>query len=178
MQTITEKLYKDSFVDLKKEFSYTNDLSVPRLKMVSLNVGIKSADSDNKFLSYLAAQVSNIAGQKAVLTKSRKAISSFKLREELPIGCKVTLRGKKMHEFLDRLTNIALPRIRDFRGLSPKGFNQSSHYSFGIKEHSIFLEVDLDNIPKVFGMNITIATTAKTKEEALFLLKKLNFPIK
>lgn len=178
MQTLTEKLYKDSIADLKEKFSYKNDLAVPRITMVSLNVGIKSADSDNKFLSYLATQVSNIAGQKAVLTKSRKAISSFKLREEVPIGCKVTLRGKKMYQFLDRLINISLPRIRDFRGLSNKGFNQSNHYSFGIKEHSIFLEVDLDNIPKVFGMNITIASTAKTKEEALYLLKKLNFPIK
>ncbi len=178
MQTITEKLYKDSISDLKKNFSYTNDLALPRLKMISLNVGIKAGDSDNKFLAYLAAQVSNIAGQKAVLTKSRKAISTFKLRKDLPIGCRVTLRGKKMYQFLDRLTHIALPRIRDFRGLSPKGFNQSGHYSFGIKEHNIFLEVDLDNIPKIFGMNITIATTAKTKEEALFLLKKLNFPIK
>lgn len=178
MQTLTEKLYKDSIVDLKKKFSYTNDLSVPRLKMVSVNVGIKATDSDNKFLAYMAAQVSNLAGQKAVLTKSRKAISTFKLRKDLPIGCRVTLRGKKMYEFLDRLVNIALPRIRDFRGLSSKGFNQSNHYSFGIKEHNVFLEVDLDNIPKIFGLNVTIATTAKSKEEALYLLKKLNFPIK
>jgi large subunit ribosomal protein L5 len=178
MQTLTEKLYKDSVADLKKKFSYSNEMAVPKLTMVSLNVGIKATDSDNKFLSYLATQVSNIAGQKAVLTKSRKAISTFKLRKDLPIGCRVTLRGKKMYEFLDRLVNIALPRIRDFRGLSSKGLNQSNHYSFGIKEHNIFLEVDLDNIPKIFGMNITIATTAKTKEEALYLLKKLNFPIK
>jgi len=178
MQTLTEKLYKDSFVDLKKKFSYTNDLAVPRLKMVSVNVGIKATDSDNKFLSYLALQVSNITGQKAVLTKSRKAISTFKLRKDLPIGCKATLRGKKMYQFLDKLTNIALPRIRDFRGLSAKGFNQSNHYSFGIKEHNVFLEVDLDNIPKIFGLNITIVTTARTKEEALYLLKKINFPIK
>jgi large subunit ribosomal protein L5 len=178
MQTITEKLYKDSIADLKKNFSYSNDLAIPRLKMISLNVGIKAADSDNKFLSYLAAQVSNIAGQKAVLTKSSKAISTFKLRKDLPIGCRVTLRGKKMYQFLDKLTNIALPRIRDFRGLSSKGFNQSNHYSFGIKEHNIFLEVDLDNIMKVFGMNITVVTTSKTKEEALYLLKKLNFPIR
>ena len=178
MQTLTEKIYKESIADLKKQFAYKNDMAVSRLTMVSLNVGIKATDSDNKFLSYLATQVSNIAGQKAVLTKARKAISTFKLRENLPIGCRVTLRGKKMYQFLDRFVNIALPRIRDFRGLSAKGFNQSNHYSFGIKEHSIFLEVDLDNIPKVFGMNITIATTAKTKEEALYLLKKLNFPIK
>jgi len=178
MQTLTEKLYKDSIPDLKKQFSYKNNLAVPRLRMVSINVGIKATDSDNKFLSYLALQVSNIAGQKAVLTKSKKAISTFKLRKDLPIGCRVTLRGKKMYQFLDKLTNIALPRIRDFRGLSSRGFNQVHHYSFGIKEHNIFLEVDLDNIPKIFGMNITIATTAKKKEEVLFLLKKLNFPIK
>ena len=178
MQTLTEKLYKDAIPSLKEEFSYKNDMAVPRITSVSLNVGIKVADSDNKFLTYLATQLSNIAGQKAVITKSRKAISTFKLRENMAIGARVTLRGKKMYQFLDRLTNIALPRIRDFRGLSPKGFNQSNHYSFGIKEHSIFIEVDLDNIPKVFGMNITVASTAKTKEEALFLLKKLNFPIK
>jgi large subunit ribosomal protein L5 len=178
MQSLTEKLYKDSIADIKGKFSYKNNLAVPRLLMVSVNVGIKATDSDNKFLSYLATQVSNIAGQKAVLTKSRKAISTFKLRKDLPIGCRVTLRGKKMYQFLDKLVNIALPRIKDFRGLSPKGFNQSNHYSFGIKEHNVFLEVDLDNIPKVFGLNVTIATTAKTKEEALYLLKKLNFPIK
>lgn len=176
--SLTEQLYKNSIADLKKQFSYSNEMAVPRLKMISINVGIKAADSDNKFLSYLAGQVSNISGQKAVLTKARKAISTFKLREDLPIGCRVTLRGKKMYQFLDRLVNIALPRIRDFRGLSSKGFNQSNHYSFGIKEHNVFLEVDLDNIPKIFGLNITVATTAKTKEEALYLLKKLNFPIK
>jgi len=178
MQTLTEKLYKESIADLKKEFSYENEMAIPRLKMVSLNVGIKATDSDNKFLTYLATQVSNISGQKAVLTKSRKAISTFKLRKDLAIGCKVTLRGKKMYQFLDKLVNISLPRIRDFRGLSSKGFNQSGHYSFGVKEHNIFLEVDLDNIPKIFGMNITIVTTAKTKKESLYLLKKLNFPIK
>lgn len=178
MQTLTEKLYKESRAELQKQFGYKNEMAVPKLKMVSVNVGIKAADSDNKFLSYLALNISNIAGQKAVLTKSRKAISTFKLRKDLPIGCRVTLRGKKMYQFLDKLVNIALPRIRDFRGLSSKGFNQSNHYSFGIKEHNVFLEVDLDNIPKIFGLNITVATTAKTKEEALFLLKKLNFPIK
>ena len=178
MQSITEKLYKDSIPELKSKFSYKNDMAIPKIKMVSINVGIKAVDSDNKLLAYLLNQVSNISGQKAVLTKSKKAISTFKLRKDLPIGCRVTLRGKKMYQFLDKLVNIALPRIRDFRGLTSKGFNQSNHYSFGIKEHNIFLEVDLDNIVKVFGMNITIVTNAKSKEEALFLLKKLNFPIK
>lgn len=178
MQTLTEKLYKESISDIKEKFSYSNDLEVPKLKAISLNVGIQAVDSDNKFLSYLSTQVTNIAGQKAVLTKSRKAISTFKLRKDLPIGCRVTLRGKKMNQFLDKLVNIALPRVRDFRGLSSKGFNQSGHYSFGLKEHNVFLEVDLDNILKVFGMNITISTTAKTKEESLYLLQKLNLPIK
>jgi large subunit ribosomal protein L5 len=178
MQSITEKLYKDSIPELKSKFSYKIHMAIPKIKMVSINVGIKAVDSDNKLLAYLLNQVSNISGQKAVLTKSKKAISTFKLRKDLPIGCRVTLRGKKMYQFLDKLVNIALPRIRDFRGLTSKGFNQSNHYSFGIKEHNIFLEVDLDNIVKVFGMNITIVTNAKSKEEALFLLKKLNFPIK
>jgi len=178
MQSITEKLYKDSIPELKSKFSYKNDMAIPKLKMVSINVGIKAVDSDNKLLAYLLNQVSNISGQKAVLTKSKKAISTFKLRKDLPIGCRVTLRGKKMYQFLDKLVNIALPRIRDFRGLTSKGFNQSNHYSFGIKEHNIFLEVDLDNILKIFGMNVTVVTNAKSKEEALFLLKKINFPIK
>lgn len=178
MQTLTEKIYKESISEIKQKFSYNNEMEIPRLKMISLNVGIKAADSDNKFLSYLSTQVSNIAGQKAVLTKSRKAISTFKLRKDLPIGCRVTLRGKKMYQFFDKLVNIALPRVKDFRGLSHKGFNQSGHYSFGLKEHNVFLEVDLDNIMKIFGMNINIVTTAKTKEEALYLLKKLNLPIK
>lgn len=178
MQTITEKLYKDSIVDLKSRFSYGNDMAIPKIKMVSINVGIKATDSDNKLLLYLLNQISSIGGQKAVLTRSRKAISTFKLRKDLPIGCMVTLRGKKMYQFLDRLINIALPRIRDFRGLSAKGFNQSNHYSFGIKEHNIFPEVDLDNIVKIFGVNITVVSDAKTKEEALYLLKKINFPIK
>ncbi|MFM7621258.1 MAG: 50S ribosomal protein L5 [Alphaproteobacteria bacterium] len=178
MQTLTEKLYKNSIEDLNKKFSYKNPMAIPKLKMVSVNVGIKAVESDNKTLAYLLSQISNITGQKAVLTKSRKAISTFKLRKDLAIGCRVTLRGKKMYYFLDKLINIALPRIRDFRGLSVGGFNQSNHYSFGIKEHNIFLEVDLDNIPKLFGLNITVATTAKTKEEALYLLKKINFPIK
>lgn len=174
----TKELYKKSITDLKKKFSYQNDMEIPKLKKISINVGIKATDSDNKFLAYLATQVSALAGQKAVLTKSRKSIATFKLRENMAIGCMVTLRGKKMYEFFDRLVYIALPRVRDFRGLSAKGFNQSGHYSFGIKEHNIFLEVDLDNILKLFGMNITIVTSAKTKEESVYLLKKLNLPIK
>ncbi|MFT6106211.1 MAG: large subunit ribosomal protein L5 [Rickettsiales bacterium] len=174
----TQELYKKNIADIKKQFSYKNNMEIPKLTKVSINVGIKAVDSDNKFLSYLSSQVSALAGQKAVLTRSRKSIATFKLREEMAIGCMVTLRGKKMYEFFDRLVYIALPRVRDFRGLSPKGFNQSGHYNFGIKEHNVFLEVDLDNILKVFGMNINIITNAKTKEESVYLLKKLNLPIK
>ncbi len=178
MTTLTEKLYKEAVPEIKEKFSLKNDMEIPRLESVSLNVGIKTTDSDTKFLTYLVDQVSNIAGQKAVLTNARKSIATFKLRENTPIGCKVTLRGKKMYEFLDRLVNIALPRIRDFRGLSAKGFNQSGHYSFGIKDHTIFIEVDLDNVVKTFGANISVTTTSKNKEEVLYLLKKINFPIK
>ena len=178
MTTLTEKLYKESKAEIKEKFSLKNDLEIPRLTSVSLNVGIKTADADTRFLTYLVDTVSNIAGQKAVLTQSKKSIATFKLRENNPIGCKVTLRGKKMYEFLDRLVNISLPRIRDFRGLSAKGFNQSGHYSFGIKDHSIFIEVDLDNIVKNFGMNINIATSSKDKEQVKYLLKKIKFPIK
>ena len=178
MSTLTEKLYNEVKSEIKEKFSLKNDLQVPRITSVSLNVGIKSVDSDTRFLTYLVDTMSNIAGQKAVLTKSRKSIATFKLRENTPIGCKVTLRGKKMYEFLDRLVNISLPRIRDFRGLSAKGFNQSGHYSFGVKDHSIFLEVDLDNIVKNFGMNISVTTTSKDKEQVLYLLQKIKFPIK
>ena len=174
----TKELYKELIIDLKKKFSYQNDMEIPMLKKINISVGIKSADSDNKFLSYLSSQVSAIAGQKAVLTTAKKSIATFKLRENMKVGCMVTLRGKKMYEFFDRLVYISLPRIRDFRGLSSKGFNQSGHYSFGIKEHTSFLEVDLDNVLKVFGMNITIDTSSKTKEESIYLLKRLNLPIK
>ena len=178
MITQTEKRYNEIIPDLKSNFNYKNDLQIPKIKFISINTGIKAVDSDNKINSYILSELTKLSGQKAVFTYSSKAISGFKLRQGMVIGCKVTLRGKKMYQFLDKLINIALPRTRDFRGLSSKGFNSSSHYSFGIKDHSIFLEIDLDNIVKVFGMNISIASTAKTNEESLFLLRKLNLPLK
>jgi len=138
MQSITEKLYKDSIPELKSKFSYKNDMAIPKIKMVSINVGIKAVDSDNKLLAYLLNQVSNISGQKAVLTKSKKAISTFKLRKDLPIGCRVTLRGKKMYQFLDKLVNIALPRIRDFRGLNQKELIRGKTIAFEKKNIIIF----------------------------------------
>lgn len=178
MSYTKERYNKTAKKNLKSKFGYKNDMEIPRLEKVSLNIGFKVTDADSNFLSYVVDQLSLIAGQKAVLTKARKSISTFKLRQGMPIGCKVTLRKNKMYEFLDRLIYIALPRVRDFRGLSAKGFNQSSHYTFGLKDHTVFPEIDLDKVYKTLGMNITVATTAKNKEECKALLNELKFPIK
>ena len=170
--------YKKVAKGLKEKFGYKNELEIPKLEKVCLNVAFKTADIDNNFLTYVVNQLSSIAGQKAVLVKAKKSISTFKLREGMSIACRVTLRKDKMYEFLDRLIYIALPRIKDFRGLPANAFNQSGHYSFGIKEHTIFPEVELDKAYKLFGMDINVITTAKSKEEAKALLSGLNFPIK
>jgi large subunit ribosomal protein L5 len=164
--------------NLKEKFGYKNELEIPRLEKISLNIAFKTTDSDNNFLKYVVGQLSMIAGQKAVLVDARKSVSSFKLREGMPIACIVTLRGERMYEFLDRLVFIALPKIRDFRGLSGKTFNQSGHYSFGIKEHTIFPEIDLDKAYKMLGMTINIVSSAKNAEEMKALLIELKFPIK
>ncbi len=177
MSFVKEK-YKEVAKNLKAKFGYKNALEIPRLDKVCLNVAFKSADVDNNFLTYVVNQLSAIAGQKAVLVKAKKSISTFKLREGMSIACRVTLRKDKMYEFLDRLLFVALPRIKDFRGLSGNAFNQSGHYSFGIKEHTIFPEVELDKAYKVFGIDINVITTAKNKEECKALLSGLMFPIK
>ncbi|HSQ97235.1 MAG TPA: 50S ribosomal protein L5 [Rickettsiales bacterium] len=177
MSFIKEK-YKEVAKNLKAKFGYKNALEVPRFEKVCLNVAFKSADVDNNFLTYVVNQLSAIAGQKAVLVKAKKSISTFKLREGMSIACRVTLRKDKMYEFLDRLLFVALPRIKDFRGLSGNAFNQSGHYSFGIKEHTIFPEVELDKAYKIFGIDINVVTTAKNKEECKALLSSLLFPIK
>jgi large subunit ribosomal protein L5 len=163
---------------LKEEFKLQNDLEVPKLEKVCLSVAFKATDVDNNFLTYVLETLSRIAGQKAVLVKAKKSISTFKVREGMNIACRVTLRKDKMYEFLDRLIYVALPRIKDFRGLPSKAFNQSNHYSFGIKEHTIFPEVEMDKLVKTFGMDFNIVSNAKNKEQALALLKQLNFPIK
>lgn len=174
----TKDLYNNSVADeLKKEFSYKNSMEVPKVEKVALNVSFKAADADNNFLKYVVDELSLIAGQKAVLTKAKKSIAGFKLREGMPIGCRVTLRRDRMYEFLDRLVYIALPRVRDFRGLASSNFNQSGHYSFGIKEHTIFPEINIEKAYKAIGMTITIVTNAKSNNECKSLLKKLNFPI-
>ena len=164
--------------NLKKKFGYKNELEIPRLQKVSLNIAFKSTDVDSNFLKYVVEQLSAIAGQKAVVVNAKKSVASFKLREGSPIACKVTLRGDRMYNFLDKLIYIALPRIKDFRGLSSKTFNQSGHYSFGIKEHTIFPEIDLDKAYKVLGMNINIVTNAKTIDECKALLLEMKFPLK
>ena len=164
---------------LTEQFGYANAMQVPRLDKVVLNMGIGEAVNDRKKAELAAADLSLIAGQKAVVTYSRIAISTFKLRENQPIGCKVTLRKARMYEFIDRLVNVALPRVRDFRGLNPKSFDGRGNYSLGIKEHIIFPEIDFDKVQgEAWGMVITVCTTAKTDDEARALLAAFNFPFR
>ena len=161
---------------LTEKFGYANVMQVPRLDKVVLNMGVGEAVNDRKKAETAAADLTLIAGQKAIVTFSKTAIATFKLRENQPIGCKVTLRKVKMYEFIDRLVNIALPRVRDFRGLSPKSFDGAGNYNMGLKEQIVFPEINYDKIDKVRGMNITICTTAKTDAEALALLEGFDMP--
>ena len=163
---------------LTEQFGYVNVMQVPRLDKVVLNMGIGEAVNDRKKAETAAGDLSLIAGQKAVVTYSRVAISTFKLRENQPIGCKVTLRKAKMYEFIDRLVNVALPRVRDFRGLNPKSFDGRGNYSLGIKEHIIFPEIDFDKVGESWGMDVTVCTTAQTDDEARALLTAFNFPFR
>ena len=162
--------------ELTEKFGYANVMQVPRLEKVVLNMGVGEAVNDRKKAETAAADLSLIAGQKAVVTYSRVAIATFKLRENQPIGCKVTLRKSHMYEFIDRLVNVALPRVRDFRGLNPKSFDGRGNYSLGIKEHTIFPEIDYDKAQDMWGMDVTVCTTAKTDDEARELLRLFDFP--
>ncbi len=163
---------------LIEKFGYTNPMQVPRIEKIVLNMGVGEAVGDSKLVKIAAEEMAKIAGQKPVITRARKSIAGFKLREGMPIGCKVTLRGDRMYDMLDRLVTIALPRVRDFRGLNPKSFDGRGNYALGIREHIVFPEIDYDKIDKVLGMDIIIATTAKTDEEALALLEAFNFPFR
>ena len=164
---------------LREQFGYANVMQVPKLDKVVLNMGIGEAVNDRKKAEVAAADLSLIAGQKAIVTYSRIAIATYKLRENQPIGCKVTLRKAKAYEFIDRLVNVALPRVRDFRGLNPKSFDGRGNYSLGIKEHIIFPEIDFDKVQgEAWGMDITVCTTAATDEEARALLNAFNFPFR
>jgi large subunit ribosomal protein L5 len=163
---------------LSEQFGYKNPLQVPRLSKVVLNMGIGEAVADRKKVEQAAEDLALIAGQKAVITNARKSIATYKLRAGQPIGCKVTLRKARMYEFIDRLVNIALPRVRDFRGLSPKSFDGRGNYTIGIKEHIIFPEINYDKATDIWGMDITVCTTARTDEEARALLTAFNFPFR
>jgi large subunit ribosomal protein L5 len=164
--------------ELVKRFGYKNIMEVPRLDKIVLNMGIGEATADSKLVQVAVADLEKIAGQKAVVTKARKAIATFKIRENLAIGAKVTLRKTRMYEFLDRLITIALPRVRDFRGLPPTSFDGHGNYAMGIKEQLIFPEIDYDKIDRVWGMDVIICTTAKTDDEARALIEAFNFPFR
>ena len=172
-------VYRNEIVpNLLKVFNYSNKMEVPRLKSISLNMGIGDAKNNSKDLDSAVEEMTLISGQKPIITKAKKDISNFKIRKGWPVGCKVTLRSNRMYEFLERLISIALPRTRDFRGLSFKSFDGRGNYNFGVKEQIIFTEINYDKIQAVRGLNITIATTSNTDSEAYELLKSFGFPLK
>ncbi len=171
--------YKETVVkELTEKFGYKTTMQVPRITKITLNMGVGEAVADKKVLENAVADMTKIAGQKPVMTKSKKSIAAFKIRDGYPIGCMVTLRGPFMYEFLDRLVTIALPRVRDFRGISGKGFDGRGNYNMGIKEQIIFPEIEYDKIDALRGMNISVTTTAETDEEARALLSAFKFPFK
>ncbi|MDX3930039.1 MAG: 50S ribosomal protein L5 [Shinella sp.] len=163
---------------LQEQFSYSNEMQIPRLDKIVINMGVGESTGDSKKPTVAAADLAAIAGQKPVITRARNSIAGFKLREGMPIGAKVTLRGARMYEFLDRLVNIALPRVRDFRGLNPKSFDGRGNFAMGIKEHIVFPEINYDKVDQMWGMDIIVCTTAKTDDEARALLKEFNFPFR
>jgi large subunit ribosomal protein L5 len=174
-----ETVYKEKILPaLVKQFAYKSIMQAPRITKITLNMGVGGAVADKKVLQSALSDMEKISGQKPVITLARKSIAGFKIRDDMPIGCKVTLRSDRMYEFLDRLISISIPRIRDFRGLSPKSFDGRGNYSMGVKEQIIFPEIDYDKIDSIRGMDITITTTAQTNEEGLALLKLFNFPFK
>lgn len=178
MSTLKEKYTNEVAPKLTETFSYKNKFQVPKLEKIVLNMGLGEAVRNPKIVDSAASELALIAGQKAVITRAKKPIANFKLRADLPIGCKVTLRREKMYDFLNRLVNIALPRVRDFRGISPKAFDGRGNYSLGITEHIIFPEIDYDKTDSIKGLNITIVTTAKTDEEGREFLKLMGMPFK
>ena len=171
-----ERYRKETIPSMMKKFQYKSKMQVPRLEKISINIGVGQATQDPKLLDVAIHELEAITGQKAAITKSKKAISNFKLRENLPIGCRVTLRRAKMYEFLDRFVSVALPRVRDFRGVSDKSFDGHGNYTVGVKEQIIFPEIDVDKVTRISGMDITFVTTAKNDVEAYELLKELGIP--
>lgn len=174
-----KQYYKDSVVQkMTEEFGYTSVMQVPRIEKITLNMGVGEAVADKKVMEHAVGDMEKIAGQKAIVTKAKKSVAAFKIRDDYPIGCKVTLRRERMYEFLDRLITVAIPRIRDFRGISAKSFDGRGNYNMGVKEQIIFPEIEYDKIDAFRGMNITITTTAKTDEEAKALLAAFSFPFR
>ncbi len=174
-----EKLYRDTVIKkMMKQFGYKNIMQVPRITKITLNMGVGEATADKKIMTNAMEDLTKISGQKALMTLSRKSIAGFKVRAGWPVGCKVTLRGKRMYEFFDRLISIVIPRIRDFRGFSARAFDGRGNYSLGIKEQIVFPEIDYDKIDTLRGLDITVTTTAKTDDEAKFLLLAFGFPLR
>jgi len=178
MTRLKEKYQGEVVPELQKQFSYSSPMAIPKIAKVHVNLGLGEAIQNPKLLDAAAKELGMITGQKPVVTKARKSIANFKLRQGMPIGCAVTLRGDRMYEFLDRLISIAMPRIRDFRGVSPKSFDGRGNYTLGLKEQTIFPEIDYSKVDNVKGMNITIVTTARNDSEALSLLRGLGMPFR
>ena len=178
MGALKEFYYNDCVPALKDEFGYTNIMQVPKLEKIVLNMGLGEAVQNPKIVEGAAQELTLIAGQKAVVTNAKKSIAGFKLREGMPIGCRVTLRGEKMYDFFSKLVNVALPRVRDFRGVSPKAFDGRGNYSLGVKEQIIFPEIDYDKIDKIKGLNISIVTSAGSNAEGLSLLRLMGMPFR
>jgi large subunit ribosomal protein L5 len=178
MARLSELYNKELVSQLMKDFSYQNIMEVPKLEKIVINMGLGEAIQNVKILDSAVSELSLISGQKPVITKAKKSIAGFKLRQGMPIGCAVTLRREKMYEFLDRLINVSLPRVRDFKGISGKGFDGKGNYSLGVKEQLIFPEIDYDKIDKIKGLNITIVTSAKNDEEGKALLKLMGMPFR
>ena len=175
---LKEHYQKNVAAALKKDFGYKNPMAVPRIEKISVNIGLGEATGNSKLMDGAVNELGTISGQRAVVTKAKKSIAAFKLREGMPIGCMVTLRGDRMYEFLDRLVTIALPRVRDFRGVSPKSFDGRGNYTLGLKDQLIFPEIDYNKVEKLKGMNVCITTTAKTDAEGLALLKHMGMPFR
>jgi large subunit ribosomal protein L5 len=175
LKTHYEKVVRDA---LKKEFGYKNLMQIPRIEKIVLNMGVGEAVNDRKKVDAAAKDLSMIAGQRAVITKARKSIATYKVRDNMPIGAKVTLRGDRMYEFMDRLVTIALPRVKDFRGLNPKSFDGRGNFAMGLREHIVFPEIDYDQVDEVWGMDVIVCTTARSDDEARALLRGFNFPFR
>ncbi|AWW30028.1 50S ribosomal protein L5 [Echinicola strongylocentroti] len=173
---VKDKYVKEIAPELKEKFQYNSVMQVPKLSKIVINKGIGAAVADKKLVDHGVEELSLITGQRAVMTKAKKSVSNFKLREDMPIGAKVTLRGNRMYEFLDRLTSVALPRVRDFKGISDKGFDGRGNYTLGVEEQIIFPEISIDKVNRISGMDITFVTTAETDEESYALLKAFGMP--